>query len=102
MTTVRSVILSRTKSTSTCVVCGSVGATMTSDAQTYWKVAEATDTVLKAGTNVRAIGVDASGMYTQILFACDFLWVPTAAIGPNYESPWNGAPLPTGVIAVDK
>jgi hypothetical protein len=48
--------------------------------------------------NVRAIGVDDSGMYTKVVFACGYYWVPTSVIGPNYDSPWNGAPLPTGVV----
>lgn len=75
-----------------------VGAKITADTLAMWKPGQTTNTLLTAGTSVRALGLDASGMYTKILFACDFLWVPRNTIGPNPESPWYGAPLPTGVV----
>lgn len=75
-----------------------VGATMTADTPVYWTPGGMTDEVFPAGLNVRAIGVDASGAYTKVLYVCGYYWVPTGVIGPNYESPWNGAPLPTDVV----
>jgi hypothetical protein len=69
-----------------------VGAKITADTLAYWTPGEATDTTLTAGTSVRAIS-HKDGYY-QILFVCDFLYVPDGTIGPNPEAPWYGAPLP--------
>lgn len=77
---------------------GSVGATMTSDAQVFWQPGSVTEHVLPAGTTVIAIGMDASGAYYKIVYVCDYLWVPAGAIGPNYDEVWEGAPLPTEVV----
>lgn len=75
-----------------------VGATLVTDAPIYWKPGEITEHVFTAGTTVRAIGLDESGAYYQVLYACDFLWVPVESLGPNYDAPWYGAPLPTVVV----
>jgi hypothetical protein len=75
-----------------------VGAAITTDTPVYWKPGEVSNEVFPAGLTLRAIGVDESGMYTQVLYVCGFYWVPTSAIGPNYNAPWNGAPLPTVVV----
>lgn len=77
---------------------GAVGATLVTDANVYWEPGEMTAHVLPAGTNVRAIGLDASGAYYKVLYVCDYLWVPANALGPNFDAVWNGAPLPTGVV----
>ncbi|MGQ9849468.1 MAG: hypothetical protein ACUVSU_05390 [Aggregatilineaceae bacterium] len=69
-----------------------VGAKITADTLAYWTPGQATDTLLKAGTSVRAIAQEDG--YYEILFACDFLYVPVGTIGPNPESPWFGAQLP--------
>lgn len=75
-----------------------VGATINADTAVYWAPGEATVEVFPAGLNVRAIGVDASGMYTKVVYACGYYWVPTGVIGPNYDPPWNGMLLPTDVV----
>lgn len=75
-----------------------VGATITAETPVYWQPDAVSDETFPAGLNVRAIGVDASGAYTKVLFACGTYWVPTSVIGPNYDAPWNGAPLPTAVV----
>lgn len=75
-----------------------VGATFLTDAPIYWKPGEITEHVFPAGTTVRAIGLDESGAYYQVLYVCDFLWVPAESLGPNYNAPWYGAPLPTMVV----
>lgn len=75
-----------------------VGATITADTPVYWTPGEAAIETFPAGLNVRALGVDASGAYTKVLYVCGFYWVPTNVIGPNYDEVWNGAPLPTGVV----
>lgn len=75
-----------------------VGANFVADAAVYWKPGEIAEHVLTAGTTVRAIGKDATGEYYQVLYVCDFLWVKAETLGPNYNAPWNGAPLPTVVV----
>ena len=76
-----------------------VGAVKT-DTPTYWAPsADAkTDVTLSAGKTVWVLGVDASGRYYKIVLAGQYLWVPKAALGPNYDAVWNGAPLPTTVV----
>lgn len=75
-----------------------VGATITEDTPVYWKPDEMSDETFAAGLNVRALGVDESGMYTKVLFACGYYWVPSSVIGPNYDDVWQGAPLPTDMV----
>lgn len=75
-----------------------VGGAFVSDAQIYWEPGEVTEHTFKAGDTVRVIGKDASGMYYQVLYVCDFLWVKADTLGPNYDPPWYGAPLPTAVV----
>jgi hypothetical protein len=77
-----------------------VGATFVADAPVYWAPGKLVEppVTLVAGKSVRAIGLDSTGQYYQILFACQFLWVPANTLGPNYDEVWNGAPLPTGVV----
>ncbi len=54
---------------------------------------------MPAGKTAWVLGKDTSGDYYQIVWACDKLWVPVDAIGPNVGDPvWQGAPLPTGVV----
>jgi len=54
---------------------------------------------LSAGKTAWVLGKNADGAYYQIVWACDKLWVPANAIGPNTGDPvWQGAPLPTGVV----
>jgi hypothetical protein len=45
------------------------------------------------------IGQDATGEWRKILHGCAFLWVPIDSMGPSYQSPQNGAPLPTRVVS---
>ena len=77
-----------------------VGGTFVADAPVYWKPGELTNPLvtIKAGNSARVLGLDASGQYYKIIWVCDFLWVPKATLGPNYDAVWNGAPLPTGVV----
>jgi len=44
------------------------------------------------------IGMDASGQFYQIAWACNYLWVPVSSIGPNYDEVWDGTPLPTDIV----
>lgn len=77
-----------------------VGGSFVADAPVYWKPGELTTPLvtIKAGNTARVIGQDASGQYYKIVWACDFVWVPKATMGPNYDAAWNGAPLPTAVV----
>ncbi len=75
-----------------------VGATITADTHVYWAPGEASEEVFPAGLTLRALGVNSTGAFTKVLFACGYYWVPTSVIGPNYDQVWNGAPLPTGVV----
>ncbi len=77
-----------------------VGGTFVADAPTYWAPGQLTNPLvtITAGNSARVTGMDASGQYYQIIWVCDFLWVPVGTLGPNYDAVWNGAPLPTNVV----
>ncbi len=79
-----------------------VGGTFVADAPVYWAPGELTNPLvtIAAGNSARVLGLDASGEYYQIIWGCNFLWVPKATLGPNYDAVWHGAPLPTGVIEI--
>jgi hypothetical protein len=77
-----------------------VGGTFVADAPLYWAPGELTNPLvtIRAGNSARVLGLDASGQYYKIIWVCNFLWVPRATLGPNYDAVWNGAPLPTAVV----
>ena len=77
-----------------------VGGTVVADAPVYWEPGELTSPLvtIKAGNTARVLGLDASGQYYKIIWVCDYLWVPKATLGPNYDAVWNGAPLPVEVV----
>jgi len=77
-----------------------VGGTFVADAPVYWAPGKLTSPLvtIKAGNSARVIGLDSTGEYYQIIWVCDFVWVPRATLGPNYDAVWNGAPLPTAVV----
>ncbi|MCZ7540415.1 MAG: hypothetical protein M5U29_10980 [Anaerolineae bacterium] len=77
-----------------------VGGTFVADAPVYWAPGKQTSPLvtIKAGNSARVIGLDSTGEYYQIIWVCDFVWVPRATLGPNYDAVWNGAPLPTAVV----
>ncbi len=73
----------------------------TADAPTYWAPGQPTEPpiTIPAGKTAWVLGMDAGGDYYQIVWACDTLWVPASAIGPNTGDPiWDGVPLPTDVV----
>lgn len=74
---------------------GIVQGRFTTDALLYWEPGKLLDPELTivAGKHVYAGGLDASGLYRQVLIVCDWLWVPVGTIGPNFDYPWNGTPL---------
>ena len=44
------------------------------------------------------LGVDESGEYYKIIISCEYLWVPVQNMQPNFDSVWQGRPLPTDVV----
>ena len=73
----------------------------TADAPTYWAPDRlvAPRTTIPAGKTAWVLGMDASGGYYKIVWACDTLWVPANTMGPNIGDPiWDGTPLPTNTV----
>ena len=73
----------------------------TADAPLYWAPGEMAEprVTIPAGKTAWVLGMDASGDYYKIVWACQTLWVPVGTMGPNTGDPiWNGAPLPTDVV----
>lgn len=71
------------------------------DAPAYWapgQLVENPTLTIPAGKTAWVLGVDSTGEYYQIVWVCDYLWVPRGSMGPNYDEVWNGAPLPTDVV----
>lgn len=50
--------------------------------------------VLEGGKSVLVLQRNAAGTYYQVLWQCTRLWLPVEVVGPNYDYPWNGTPLP--------
>jgi hypothetical protein len=77
-----------------------VGGTFVADAPVYWAPGKLTSPLvtIPAGNSARVLGLDSTGEYYKIIWVCDFVWVPKATLGPNYDAVWNGAPLPTAVV----
>ncbi len=77
-----------------------VGGAFVADAVINWAPGKPTSPTLTitAGNTARVLGMDASGKYYKIIWQCQEVWVPVATMGPNFDSVWNGAPLPTGVV----
>ncbi|NDJ75932.1 MAG: hypothetical protein GYB65_06710 [Chloroflexi bacterium] len=80
------------------------GGQMLATTTAYWAPGEITDPPvdLALGTTAIVLGLDDTGEYYQIAFACDYLWVPVDTIGPNPDAVWNGAALPTDVVNFSK
>jgi hypothetical protein len=57
-----------------------------------------TNIVITVGKTYLMAGVDESGVYAQVLVSCEWVWVELAKLGPTYDEPWNGAPLPGTVV----
>jgi hypothetical protein len=77
-----------------------VGGLFTANAPLYWapgKLVEPTMTI-QAGKTALVIGPDASASYDEILWGCNFVWVPANTLAPNPDNVWHSAPLPTAVV----
>jgi len=79
---------------------GTVGGAFIANAPVYWAPGQLAlpAVTIPVGNTARVIGLDASGQYYKIIWACDYLWVPANTLGPNYDRVWNGAPLPTQIV----
>jgi hypothetical protein len=54
--------------------------------------------VIEAGKTAWTLGVDETGAYRKIIWACQYLWVPEGSMGPNFDDVWNGKPLPMDMV----
>jgi hypothetical protein len=72
----------------------------TDNAAVYWYPGQMTKgpIVIEVGKTYWVDGIDPSGLYRNVLFACQWLWVEVDKVGPNFDNVWNGAPLPNHVI----
>jgi hypothetical protein len=77
-----------------------VGGAFVANAPVYFAPQSDTPTgvMIEAGKTYLVAGQDATGQFRKVLISCTWVWVPADTVGPNYESPWNGAPLPTTVV----
>jgi hypothetical protein len=78
---------------------GSVIGDMPFNTQAYWAPGEAASGVIINAGTYHVIGQDATGEWRKIVLGCAHLWVPIGSMGPSYQSPQNGAPLPTRVVS---
>jgi hypothetical protein len=74
--------------------------TFTADTALYFQpdVNAATAYTMGTGQSLWVYGLDSSGAFYQVLLSGDTYWVPVSSIGPTNSPPWNGTPLPSGVV----
>lgn len=63
--------------------------------QAYWAPGKVSPGLTINPGTYWVLGADASGGYYKILLACQYLWVPSNAMQPSFQPPWQGQPLPT-------
>jgi hypothetical protein len=77
---------------------GSVVGEAPAGAQVFYEPGSvASGVVLNPGT-YWVVGQDASQTYYKVVLACQFVWVRKDTMGPSWQPPQNGAPLPTGIV----
>jgi hypothetical protein len=77
---------------------GSVVGDLPFGGRAYWEPGKITpDVFIKPGTYwVVDAFRDADGQdWYQIYLSCQYLWVPAEWMGPTFDGPWNGEPLPS-------
>lgn len=57
-----------------------------------------TNNVLTVGKTFWMDGLDLTRTYRRVLVSCTWAWVEASKTGPNYDSIWNGTPLPTHTV----
>ncbi len=79
---------------------GAVSGQFVTHALVYWMPGGATypALIIDPGMTYLVAGQDESGQYRKILLSCDWVWVESNTVGPNWQTPWNGMPLPTTVV----
>ncbi len=78
---------------------GSVVGRLTRTAQIFYAPGHVSPgNVLPGGQTFWVVGFDETGQYAKLVLACQYVWVEADAIGPNFEEPWFGAPLPDRVV----
>ncbi|MFQ3567901.1 MAG: hypothetical protein SNJ59_12995 [Aggregatilineales bacterium] len=78
---------------------GSVVGRLTRTAQIFYAPAHLSPGLfLDGGLAFWVVGFDQTGEYAKIVLACQYVWVEADAIGPNFDAPWFGAPLPDRVV----
>lgn len=58
----------------------------------------ATGIIIEAGKTLWVYGMDASGDFYKVMLSGKLFWLPVETMGPNYDSVWNGWPLPTDIV----
>ncbi len=71
--------------------------TLIGNADAYWKPGQLTDPLvtLPPGKSFWVLGMSHDGQYYEIYVECQKVWVRAETMGPNYDTVWNGHPLPT-------
>ncbi len=79
---------------------GAVGGMFVADAPVYWAPGELASpaVTIPAGSSARVIGMDETGQFYQIIWVCNYLWVPANTLAPNSDAVWQGQPLPSSVV----
>jgi len=78
---------------------GSVVGEAPSGAQVFYEPGNvAPNVILNAGTYI-VVGQDKSEIYYKVVLACQFLWVRKDTVQPSFQSPQNGASLPTRIVS---
>lgn len=57
-----------------------------------------TTTVLPVGQTWWVLGTDEFGDWYKLLVACEDVWVPASALGPNFDAVWTGTSLPSNIV----
>lgn len=79
---------------------GAVVGTVTQTVNAYWapSVSAETNIVIPAGKTFWILGRSEDGDFLKIVIACKTVWIPTEAMGPNFDAVWKGAALPNNVV----
>jgi hypothetical protein len=74
--------------------------TLISNALLYWNPGQLISPAIAvpAGKSFWVVGMDSAREYYELFVGCTPVWVPAEAMGPTYDSVWNGRPLPTAVV----
>jgi hypothetical protein len=79
---------------------GAVVGSVTKTVNAYWSPSATSETniVIPAGKTFWILGRSEKGDFLKIVIACKTVWIPTEAMGPNFDAVWWGAALPNNVV----